>query len=146
PHGALREASGRGDRGHAAGPPEGGRGRRGLLAGGGGDQGGRGHRRGAGERHALEAHGRARRGRQRRGSMKLSQDLQITLTVAVSERSRLGHEYTGLEHVLSALTFDAETARVLAHAGADVKKVRDELAHYLEDEVEPAAKRKRNRE
>ena len=78
--------------------------------------------------------------------MKLSQDLQISLTVAVSEAGRLGHEYTGLEHVLYALTFDEETSRVLAHAGADVKKVRDELAHYLEDELEPAAKRKRNRE
>jgi ATP-dependent Clp protease ATP-binding subunit ClpA len=78
--------------------------------------------------------------------MKLSQDLQISLTVAVSEAGRLGHEYTGLEHVLYALTFDDETAKVLEHAGADVKKVRDELAHYLEDELEPASKRKRNRE
>ncbi|MEA2695623.1 MAG: ATP-dependent Clp protease ATP-binding subunit ClpA [Acidobacteriota bacterium] len=78
--------------------------------------------------------------------MKLSQDLQISLTVAVSEAGRLGHEYTGLEHVLYALTFDDETAKVLEHAGADVKKVRDELAHYLEDELEPAGKRKRNRE
>jgi ATP-dependent Clp protease ATP-binding subunit ClpA len=78
--------------------------------------------------------------------MKLSQDLQISLTVAVSEAGRLGHEYTGLEHVLYALTFDEETAKVLEHAGADVQKVRDELAHYLEDELEPAAKRKRNRE
>ncbi|HEV7517470.1 MAG TPA: AAA family ATPase [Thermoanaerobaculia bacterium] len=78
--------------------------------------------------------------------MKLSQDLQISLTVAVSEAGRLGHEYTGLEHVLYALTFDDETAKVLEHAGANVKKVRDELAHYLEDELEPANKRKRNRE
>ncbi|HZF10672.1 MAG TPA: AAA family ATPase [Thermoanaerobaculia bacterium] len=78
--------------------------------------------------------------------MKISQDLQITLTVAVSEAGRLGHEYTGLEHLLYALTFDEETARVLAHAGADVKKLRDELAHYLEEELEPASRRKRNRE
>ncbi len=78
--------------------------------------------------------------------MNLSQDLQISLTVAVSEAGRLGHEYTGLEHVLYALTFDEETAKVLEHAGADVKAVRDQLAHYLEDELEPASKRKRNRE
>jgi ATP-dependent Clp protease ATP-binding subunit ClpA len=78
--------------------------------------------------------------------MKLSQDLQISLTVAVSEAGRLGHEYTGLEHVLYALTFDEETSAVLEHAGADVKKVRDELAHYLEEELEPATRRKRNRE
>jgi ATP-dependent Clp protease ATP-binding subunit ClpA len=78
--------------------------------------------------------------------MNLSQDLQISLTVAVSEAGRLGHEYTGLEHVLYAFTFDEETAKVLEHAGADIKAVRDQLAHYLEDELEPASKRKRNRE
>jgi len=78
--------------------------------------------------------------------MKISEDLQISLTVAISEAGRLGHEYTGLEHLLYALTFDEETARVLAHAGADVKKLRAELARYLEEELEPASRRKRNRE
>ena len=62
--------------------------------------------------------------------MKLSDDLQISLTVAVSEAGRLGHEYAGLEHLLYALTFDDETAEVLRHAGADIDRVRDD-AHRV---------------
>jgi ATP-dependent Clp protease ATP-binding subunit ClpA len=68
--------------------------------------------------------------------MRLSQDLQISLTVAVSEASRLGHEYTGLEHLLYALTFDEETSKVLQHSGADVQQVRDDLTEYLEEELD----------
>ncbi|HVT15268.1 MAG TPA: AAA family ATPase [Thermoanaerobaculia bacterium] len=66
--------------------------------------------------------------------MRLSQDLEIALTVAVSEAGRLGHDYAGPEHLLYALTFDEETARVLRHSGADVERVRRLLADYLEDE------------
>ena len=69
--------------------------------------------------------------------MKLSQDLQISLTVAVSEASRLGHEYAGLEHLLYALTFDDKTAEVLRNSGADVDRVREDLSEYLADELEP---------
>ncbi len=68
--------------------------------------------------------------------MKLSEDLQISLTVAISEAGRLGHEYAGLEHLLYALTFDEETSRVLRNAGADLEQVREELAEYLSEELE----------
>ncbi len=68
--------------------------------------------------------------------MKLSEDLQISLTVAISEAGRLGHEYAGLEHLLYALTFDEETARVLKNAGADLDQVREDLAEYLSEELE----------
>ena len=68
--------------------------------------------------------------------MRLSEDLQISLTVAISEAGRLGHEYAGLEHLLYALTFDDDTAAVLKHAGADVDRVREDLLEYLSDELE----------
>ncbi len=68
--------------------------------------------------------------------MKLSDDLQISLTVAISEAGRLGHEYAGLEHLLYALTLDDETAEVLKHAGADINQVRETLTEYLSDELE----------
>jgi ATP-dependent Clp protease ATP-binding subunit ClpA len=68
--------------------------------------------------------------------LRLSQDLEIALTVAVAEAGRLGHEYTGPEHLLYALTFDDATAKVLRHAGADVYRLRRELSDQLE---EPAA-------
>ncbi len=65
--------------------------------------------------------------------MKLSQDVQISLTVAVSEAGRRGHEYAGTEHLLHALTLDDETARVLRHAGADLDRLRDSLEAILEE-------------
>src|SRR3954451_5080952 len=68
--------------------------------------------------------------------MKISDDLQISLTVAISEAGRMGHEYAGLEHLLYALTFDDETAEVLRHAGADLDRVRETLNEYLSDELE----------
>jgi ATP-dependent Clp protease ATP-binding subunit ClpA len=68
--------------------------------------------------------------------MKISDDLQISLTVAISEAGRMGHEYAGLEHLLYALTFDDETAEVLRHAGADLDRVRETLTEYLSEELE----------
>ncbi|MES1244358.1 MAG: ATP-dependent Clp protease ATP-binding subunit ClpA [Acidobacteriota bacterium] len=68
--------------------------------------------------------------------MRLSQDLQISLSLAMSEAGRLGHEYAGLEHLLYALTFDDEASGVLRHSGADVQRVQKLLADYLEEEVE----------
>jgi ATP-dependent Clp protease ATP-binding subunit ClpA len=68
--------------------------------------------------------------------MKISDDLQISLTVAVSEAGRMGHEYAGLEHLLYALTFDDETAEVLRQSGADLDRVRETLTEYLSEELE----------
>ena len=66
--------------------------------------------------------------------MRLSQDLEIALTVAVTEAGRLGREYAGPEHLLYALTFDEATVKVLSHAGADVDLLRRQVADQLEDE------------
>jgi ATP-dependent Clp protease ATP-binding subunit ClpA len=68
--------------------------------------------------------------------VRLSRDVEIALSVAVTEAERLGHEYAGAEHLLYALTFDDETAKVLGHAGADLARVRRRLADYLEKELE----------
>jgi ATP-dependent Clp protease ATP-binding subunit ClpA len=70
----------------------------------------------------------------------LSQDLEISLTVALSEAGRKGHEYAGLEHALYALTLDDRTAAVLRHAGADLDRLKSELVSYLEDELVPAGR------
>jgi ATP-dependent Clp protease ATP-binding subunit ClpA len=71
--------------------------------------------------------------------MKISADLQISITVALSEAERMGHEYAGLEHLLYALTFDDDTAEVLKHAGADLANVRETLGEYLSEELESTA-------
>ena len=68
--------------------------------------------------------------------MKISEDLQISLTVAMTEADRLRHEYAGLEHLLYALSLDEATAAVLRHSGADVERLRKRLETYLAEELE----------
>ncbi len=68
--------------------------------------------------------------------MQLSDDLQISVTVAISEANRRRHEFAGLEHLLYALTLDAQTAEVMRHAGADTQQLGDELEAYLDGELE----------
>ncbi|MCB1057610.1 MAG: ATP-dependent Clp protease ATP-binding subunit ClpA, partial [Acidobacteria bacterium] len=70
--------------------------------------------------------------------MKLSTNLQIAISLALSEAQRRRHELAGLEHLLYALVLDEETASVLRHAGADVPRLRGQLESYL-DEEEAAA-------
>jgi ATP-dependent Clp protease ATP-binding subunit ClpA len=68
--------------------------------------------------------------------MNPSQDLQIAISVAMSEAARRGHEFAGLEHLLFALLFDDDVARTVRHAGGDVEKLRGRLDGYLEgDEI-----------
>lgn len=67
----------------------------------------------------------------------LSQDLQIALTVAVSEASRRRHEYALPEHVLYALTLADEAAEILRNTGADPDRIRQRLDLYFEQELDP---------
>ncbi|HXU31165.1 MAG TPA: AAA family ATPase [Thermoanaerobaculia bacterium] len=68
--------------------------------------------------------------------MNLSQPLQISLSVALSEAARLGHEYAGVEHLLYALTLDRGTADVLRHSGANLEVLKRRLAEFLTDELD----------
>jgi ATP-dependent Clp protease ATP-binding subunit ClpA len=77
--------------------------------------------------------------------MRLSQDLEIALTVAVSEAGRLGHEYAGPEHLLYALTFDDATGRVLRHAGADLHLLRRQISDQFDDEQRERPPERRGR-
>ena len=70
------------------------------------------------------------------GTMKLSNDLQICLTVAMSEAGRMRHEYAGLEHLLYALTLDEATADILRHAGTDVERLKGRLEEFLSEELQ----------
>jgi len=78
--------------------------------------------------------------------MRLSQDLEIALTVAVTEAGRLGHEYAGPEHLLYALTFDEATGKALRHAGADLDLLRRRLADRLEAEPRDPARGRQGRD
>ncbi len=75
--------------------------------------------------------------------MRLSDNLQISLTVAMTEAGRLHHEYAGLEHLLYALLLDEETSEVLRHAGAEVEGLRQRLQLFLEEELEDLKRKRR---
>ncbi len=75
--------------------------------------------------------------------MKLSEDLQICVSVALTEAGRRGHAHAGIEHLLYALLLDEPTAAVLRHAGADVPALKARLEAYLDDEVDAARGRPR---
>lgn len=68
--------------------------------------------------------------------MTISEDLQISLSVAVTEAAHKGHEYAGLEHLLYALLLDDEASTVVRHSGGDVTALKTALETYLDEQVE----------
>jgi len=68
--------------------------------------------------------------------MRLSTDLQISLSVAVADASAHRHEFVGHEHLLAALIMDEKTAEVLRHGGADLEALKTLLESFLNDGIE----------
>jgi len=68
--------------------------------------------------------------------MKLSADLQIAISLALTEAARRRHEFAGLEHLLYALTHQDETSQVLFHAGANIPALKSSLDAFLSEDVE----------
>ncbi|MEO8084946.1 MAG: AAA family ATPase [Ardenticatenales bacterium] len=64
--------------------------------------------------------------------MQINADLEIALSVALTEASRLGHEFAGLEHLLLALLIDDAARDILVQSGADVDRLRGEVDAYLD--------------
>ncbi len=68
--------------------------------------------------------------------MRISRELEITLTLAVDEARRRRHEFLCLEHVLYALTFDEAVANILRQCGGDVKTLQRELERFFKENLE----------
>ena len=71
--------------------------------------------------------------------MRLSQDLEIALSVAVGEAARRGHGFAGLDHALRALLLDPSVRDALWHAGADVEALALAIEAFLDGEPADAA-------
>ncbi len=67
--------------------------------------------------------------------MDLSDDLDICISVALSEAGRMGHSHATVEHLLQALILDEAAADVLRHAGADLERLKADLERYLREEL-----------
>ncbi len=68
--------------------------------------------------------------------MRLSPELQLSLSAALMEAAHRGHEYAGLEHLLFSLIEDVLTRRILRRAGADVDSLRRRLERFLDEELD----------
>src|SRR5580704_8432459 len=70
------------------------------------------------------------------GRMRISPEVEIALSLAATESTRRRHEYMTVEHLLYALLFDEATAKVVRHAGGDVKQLKARLERFFEEQME----------
>ncbi|GIW41325.1 MAG: ATP-dependent Clp protease ATP-binding subunit ClpA [Candidatus Binatia bacterium] len=68
--------------------------------------------------------------------MRISRELEISLTRAVTEAQRRRHEFLCVEHLLWALLDDADVADIIRHCGGDVDALRRRLEKFLDEKVE----------
>ncbi len=66
---------------------------------------------------------------------RFNRELQLTLQAAMREAVRRRHAYLTVEHLLFALCHDERGAEVLRHSGANVRKLKSELQHFLDEEI-----------
>ncbi|MGE0422587.1 MAG: ATP-dependent Clp protease ATP-binding subunit ClpA [Reyranellaceae bacterium] len=69
----------------------------------------------------------------------LSKNLEKTLHRALALATEHRHEYATLEHLLLALTDDADAMAVLKACSVDLDKLRRELSRYIEEELKGLA-------
>src|ERR1043165_9351660 len=70
------------------------------------------------------------------GAPMLSKDAEIAIRVALNDAHRRHHELATVEHLTHALLHDDDTANVLRHCGADIKKLKEGFVKFLDEEVE----------
>jgi ATP-dependent Clp protease ATP-binding subunit ClpA len=66
----------------------------------------------------------------------LNRELQMTIQASLREAMSRGHAFLTVEHLLYALAHDDAGAEVLRHVGVDVEQLTEQLAEWLEREVE----------
>jgi ATP-dependent Clp protease ATP-binding subunit ClpA len=71
--------------------------------------------------------------------MRISRELEISLTLAVNEARRRRHAFLSIEHLLYALLHDSDVPEIVRHCGGDVELLRTSLERYLDEEVEQRA-------
>jgi ATP-dependent Clp protease ATP-binding subunit ClpA len=69
--------------------------------------------------------------------MQVSPEVEIAFSLATREAAKRRHEFVTVEHLLYALLFDDETARVVRNAGGDAGVLKKKLEKFLDDEIAP---------
>ena len=68
--------------------------------------------------------------------MRISRELEVTISLAINEARRRRHEFLCLEHVLHALLFDETVAEIVRQCGGDVKELQADLEEFLKENLE----------
>jgi ATP-dependent Clp protease ATP-binding subunit ClpA len=68
--------------------------------------------------------------------MRISRDLEVSLTLAVNEARRRRHEFLCVEHLLYALLHDSDVAEVIRHSGGDVPELKRQLEAFFDERLE----------
>ncbi|SMF32562.1 ATP-dependent Clp protease ATP-binding subunit ClpA [Pseudobacteriovorax antillogorgiicola] len=66
----------------------------------------------------------------------LSQDLEVSLNLAVSEATRRGHQFITVEHILYALLHNATAREAIEACGGSIERVRDDLEKFFEEHID----------
>src|SRR5690606_16185029 len=66
----------------------------------------------------------------------LSRNLEQTLHRALAFANERRHEFATLEHLLLALVDDQDAVAVMRACGVDLDRLREDLPHYLDSELE----------
>ncbi|MCC6624066.1 MAG: ATP-dependent Clp protease ATP-binding subunit ClpA [Deltaproteobacteria bacterium] len=67
--------------------------------------------------------------------MKLSNELRLSMDMALAEARARRHELSTVEHLLFAFLHDEGTRTILARSGVELDKLRDKLEQHLEHQV-----------
>jgi ATP-dependent Clp protease ATP-binding subunit ClpA len=67
--------------------------------------------------------------------MRVSPEVEIAFGLAASEAERRRHEFMSVEHLLFALLFDSDCAKVIQQSGGDVEAIRRKLDKFLDTEI-----------
>ncbi len=68
--------------------------------------------------------------------MRISRELEVTISLAINEARRRRHEFLCLEHVLHALLFDETVAEIVRQCRGDVKELQADLEEFLKENLE----------
>jgi ATP-dependent Clp protease ATP-binding subunit ClpA len=68
--------------------------------------------------------------------MRISRELEISLTLAMNEARRRRHEFVCIEHLLYALLHDDEVAEILRQCGGDVVALKRALERFFDEHLE----------
>jgi ATP-dependent Clp protease ATP-binding subunit ClpA len=68
--------------------------------------------------------------------MRISRELEITITLAINEARRRRHAFLSIEHLLYALLHDEDVPEIVRHCGGNAAALKRDLERFFDEEAE----------